>query len=45
MSLMSKQIKKEIEELANRIEYLELAETEDYERLFTKCLIFPDDVK
>lgn len=45
MSLMSKQVKKEIEELASKIEYLELAETEDYERLFTKCLIFNDDIK
>lgn len=42
MALMSHQVKKEMEELANEIEYMELAESEDYEKLFTKCLIFPD---
>lgn len=42
MTLMSRQIKKEIEELADRMEYMELAETENYERIFTESMIFPE---
>lgn len=41
MTLMSRQIKKEIEELADRMEYMELAETENYERIFAESMIFP----
>ena len=41
MSLMSATVKKEVEELACRMEYMELAETENYERIFTESMIFP----
>lgn len=41
MTLMSRQVKQEIEALADQIEYMELAETENYERLFTDSMIFP----
>lgn len=41
MTLMSKAVKKEIEELAGKMEYMELAETENYERIFTESMIFP----
>jgi uncharacterized 2Fe-2S/4Fe-4S cluster protein (DUF4445 family) len=42
MTLMSKKVKREIEALAERMEYMELAETENYERIFTECMIFPE---
>lgn len=42
MALMSGKIKREIEALAERMEYMELAETENYERIFTESMIFPD---
>ena len=42
MTLMSENVKKEIEGLANRMEYMELAETENYERLFSESMIFPE---
>ncbi len=41
MTLMSDRIKREMEELAEQMEYMELAETENYERIFTECMIFP----
>ena len=41
IALMSKNARKEIEKLAQNIEYFELAETPDYERVFTQSLIFP----
>lgn len=41
MTLMSEKIKREMEELAEQMEYMELAETENYERIFTECMIFP----
>ena len=41
MTLMSEKIKREMEELAEKVEYMELAETENYERIFTECMIFP----
>ena len=41
MTLMSEKIKREMEELAEKMEYMELAETENYERIFTECMIFP----
>ncbi len=41
MALMSKKAKCEMEDLANRMDYMELAATEGYERLFVDCLIFP----
>lgn len=42
MALLSKKAKKEMEELAERIEYIELAETVNYERLFAECMEFPE---
>ncbi len=41
MALMSGKVKREIEELAEKMEYMELAETENYERIFTESMIFP----
>ena len=41
MALMSRQVKQEMEELAKYMDYMELGATEDYERLFSSCLIFP----
>ncbi len=41
MSLLSHKARTEIEQLAERMEYLELAETENYEALFTASLSFP----
>lgn len=41
MALMSESVKREIEELAGRMEYMELAETDNYERLFAESMIFP----
>ncbi|MBN2899235.1 MAG: DUF4445 domain-containing protein, partial [Clostridia bacterium] len=40
MALMSIDVRKEIEQLAEKMEYMELGATEGYERLFAKCLIF-----
>lgn len=42
MALMSNKVKKEMEELAQHMDYMELAETEGYERLFADCLLFPE---
>ncbi len=42
MALMSRKIKQEMEELAKKMEYIELAETKNYERLFAESMIFPD---
>ena len=41
MALMSKKAKQEMEKLAEEREYMELAETENYERIFTDSMIFP----
>lgn len=41
MTLMSRNVKREVEELALHMEYMELAETENYERIFTESMIFP----
>lgn len=40
MALMSQNIRTEMEDLASRIEYTELSVTENYERLFSKSLLF-----
>lgn len=40
MALMSERAKQEIEELASEMEYIELAETENYERIFADSMIF-----
>lgn len=42
MALMSRTAKREMEELAGKMEYVELGTIEGYERLFADCLIFPD---
>lgn len=41
MALMSSNVKREMEELAHDMDYLELGATENYERLLSECLIFP----
>lgn len=40
MALMSRFVKDELEELAQRIDYMELGASEGYEKLFTSCLRF-----
>ena len=42
MTLMSKKVKAEIEELAKQISYLELSNLEGYERLYSEAMIFPE---
>ena len=42
MALMSSNVKKEMEELAVNMDYMELGAIKDYERLFSDCLIFPE---
>lgn len=42
MALMSGKVKREMEELAHYMDYMELGATKGYERLFADCLIFPD---
>ena len=42
MALMSAKVKREMEELAHDMDYMELGATKGYERLFSDCLIFPD---
>lgn len=42
MALMSTRAKREMEELASDMDYMELGGTEGYERLFSDCLIFPE---
>lgn len=41
MALMSKEAKKDMELLGNKMDYMELGASEGYERLFTQCLKFP----
>ena len=41
MALMSEKVKREMELLAGKMEYMELAETENYERIFAESMIFP----
>jgi len=42
MALMSSDVKREMEELANYMDYMELGATDGYERLFSECLLFPE---
>ena len=42
MALMSSDVKREMEELAVNMDYMELGAMEGYERLFSDCLIFPE---
>ena len=41
-ALLSGQVKREMEELAHHMDYMELGATEGYERLFADCLMFPE---
>ena len=41
MALMSADVKRDMERLAHEMDYMELGATENYERLFSDCLIFP----
>ncbi|MBQ9565776.1 MAG: DUF4445 domain-containing protein [Synergistaceae bacterium] len=41
MALLSKKARAEMEALARKIGYIELAEIEDYDRLFAGCMRFP----
>ncbi len=41
MALLSKAVRRDMEELAGRMEYMELAESEGYESLFAKSMKFP----
>jgi len=40
MALMSMEVRREIEALASRIDYIELSTVNNYERLFAQCLLF-----
>ena len=42
MALLSGRVKREMEELAHHMDYMELGATEGYERLFADCLMFPE---
>ena len=42
MALMSSVVKRDMERLAHEMDYMELGATENYERLFSDCLIFPE---
>ena len=41
MALMSTDVKRNMERLAHKMDYMELVATENYERLFSDCLMFP----
>ena len=41
MAMMSDTERRSMEQLAENMEYMELAETQDYESLFAGCMIFP----
>lgn len=41
MTLLSEQVKADMEMLAENMKYIELSETENYERIFTESMIFP----
>ena len=42
MTLLSRRAREEVEALAEKMEYLELAQTDGYERIFAECMIFPE---
>lgn len=42
MTLMSKKVKSEIEDLAKQISYLELSNLDGYERIYTEAMTFPE---
>ena len=41
MALMSEEVKRDMERLAHEMDYMELGATENYDRLFSGCLMFP----
>lgn len=43
MALMSETVKKEMEELAQKMEYIELSQIPNYEQIFAKSMIFPEE--
>lgn len=43
LSLLSSKARHEMEELAKQISYFELAETQDYDNLFARCMMFGDE--
>lgn len=45
LALLSGSAKREMEELAHHMDYMELGATEGYERLFAECLNFPSQGK
>lgn len=42
IALLSEKARKEMEELAQKIQYYELAESDNYEQLFMECMRFPE---
>lgn len=42
MALLSEDVKRQMEELAQHMDYMELGDVEDYDRLFVDCLCFPE---
>ncbi|MCI8581043.1 MAG: ATP-binding protein [Dorea sp.] len=40
MALMSHRARCEMEQLAGKMEYMELAKTKNYERIFTESMVF-----
>jgi uncharacterized 2Fe-2S/4Fe-4S cluster protein (DUF4445 family) len=43
LALLSNEARRQMEELALQMEYFELGQTKDYERLFAKSMIFPGE--
>lgn len=43
ITLMSKNALKEMDDLSKEVEYLELADTDDYEKIFVKSMEFPNE--
>ena len=41
MALLSRKARDDMSNLASKIDYFELAESEDYERIFAECMRFP----
>lgn len=42
LALLSKAARQEMEDLAKQMEYMELSETENYDRIFAECMMFPE---
>lgn len=42
MALLSKTVRREMDQLSLNMEYMELAETENYERIFAESMLFPE---